>query len=115
MSETTTRHGVAWRAHLADRYGTGYSPAYDYPRPAGPAPCAHVFMRTMGVLNCQRCHVDASVVLGGAFRTYTQQWALVEAPITLSVGTGGTAPNPWAMRRDMDAAEWPEVTSPPPF
>jgi hypothetical protein len=49
--------------------------ALDHAEPLGPVPCAHVFMRTMGALSCQKCHVGASATLGGAFRTYAQQWA----------------------------------------
>lgn len=64
MSETTTRHGVAWRAHLADRYGTGYSPAYDYPRPAAP-----------GNVPGWNAWMAAPWVPFHGVESYTEQWA----------------------------------------
>lgn len=133
MSETTIRHGVAWRAHLADRYGAGYSPAYDYDLPAGPG-------NGRG-WNAWMAHPSVP----GVPVTYTEQWGLVaelrtgaeqferaarriEGLITartiLQCGLdAGTVPEDLRgklaeriARTDAAIVDlWPEVTGPPPF
>jgi hypothetical protein len=105
MSETTIRHGIAWRAHLADRYGAGYSPAYDYGQPAGP-------------------RTEDELAERDAFRLRELTAARDIAARALAAGTVPVALRAKLAERiartdvEIAAAQaraWPIVTSPPPF
>lgn len=102
MSETTTRRGVAWRAHLADRYHTGYSPAYDYHQPAGPHTAtvqADRDARRLEGLVTARAILQRGLDAGTVPRDLRGKLAARIARTDAAI----------------EALSWPVVTTPPPF
>jgi hypothetical protein len=102
MSETTTRHGAAWRAYLRDHYGAGDTWPYDYHQPAGPHTATvqadRDARRLEGLITARTIlqrGLDAGTVPVALRGKLAERIARTDAAIA--------------------ALSWPVVTTPPPF